>query len=141
GKAHVALPPLLECNTVPDEHAEIPTPDTVQLFPHLAPVAGKIPPIEEDMPILLLLGRGVLTVHKACEQYNGPHNTPYAQRLDLGWVITEVCDKSQTSMAALPFLSLVLVQIHIKEKFILRHTDSSTQTNRAPGAHCILKKP
>ncbi|KAI4872544.1 hypothetical protein NFI96_005969 [Prochilodus magdalenae] len=92
GKAHVALAPLLECNTMPDEHFEIPTPDTVQLFPHLAPVAGKIPPIEEDTPILLLLGRDVLIVHKACEQYNGPHNTPYAQWLDLGWVITgEVC--------------------------------------------------
>ncbi len=43
-------------------------------------------------PILLLLGRDILSVHKVREQYNGPGNTPYAQRLDLGWVIVgEVC--------------------------------------------------
>lgn len=31
-------------------------------------------------------------MHKVREQHNGPHNTPYAQRLDLGWVIVgEIC--------------------------------------------------
>lgn len=44
------------------------------------------------MPVLLLLGRDILSVHKVREQYNGPHNTPCAPRLDLGWVIAgEVC--------------------------------------------------
>ncbi len=41
-------------------------------------------------------------MHKVREQYNGPGNTPYAQRLDLGWVIVgEVCmggvHKSETA--------------------------------------------
>lgn len=86
GRTHVSLPPLLDCNTIPDDRSEIPTPDIVQYFPHLAPIAGKIPPVEPDVAIMLLLGRDVFSVHKAREQYNGPHNTPYAQRLDLGWV-------------------------------------------------------
>lgn len=91
-QTHIPLPPLLECNALPDDRSEIPTPDIVQHFPHLAPIAGKIPPLEPDTPILLLLGRDILSVHKVHEQYNGPHNTPYTQRLDLGWVIVgEIC--------------------------------------------------
>ncbi len=55
-------------------------------------VSDKIPPIDPGAPILLLLGQDVLSVHKVCEHCNGPQNTPYAQRLDLGWVIVgEVC--------------------------------------------------
>lgn len=77
---------------MPDDKAEIPTPEIAQYFPHLTPVADKIPPSNPDAQILLLLGRDILSVHKVCEQYNGPHNTPYAQRLDLGWVIVgKIC--------------------------------------------------
>lgn len=44
--------------------------------------------------ILLLLGRDVLKVHKVRDQNNGPDNAPYAQILDLGWVMVgEVCHK------------------------------------------------
>ncbi len=42
--------------------------------------------------ILILLGRDILRVHKVRQQVNGPHNSPFAQRLDLGWVVIgEVC--------------------------------------------------
>lgn len=92
GKSIVTLPILIECNTIPDDKAEIPTPEITRHFHHLAPVADKIPPPDPDAQILLLLGRDVLSVHKVREQHNGPHNTPYAQRLDLGWVIVgEIC--------------------------------------------------
>ncbi|KAK7930587.1 hypothetical protein WMY93_006982 [Mugilogobius chulae] len=133
GQTQVTLPPLLECNTMPDDRSEIPTPDIVQHFPHLAPIAGKIPPLEPDTPILLLLGRDVLSVHKVREQYNGPHNTPYAQRLDLGWVIVgEIClggAHKQTKVNVyktnvLPngrtsFLEPCISTIHVKETFTL----------------------
>ncbi|XP_067275269.1 uncharacterized protein [Pseudorasbora parva] len=92
GKTVVALPPLLECNTLPDDRSEIPTPEVALHFPHLTAVAEKIPPLDPSAPMLLLLGRDILSVHKVREQYNGPQDTPYAQRLDLGWVIVgEVC--------------------------------------------------
>lgn len=52
GKTNVALPPLLECNMMPDDRSEIPTPDITQYFPHLAPVADKIPPPDPSAPIL-----------------------------------------------------------------------------------------
>lgn len=92
GKTKVTLPTLLECNYLPDDRSEIPTPEYTQYFPHLQPVADKIPPLDDSAPILLLLGRDILSLHKVREQRNGPHNSPYAQCLDLGWVIVgELC--------------------------------------------------
>lgn len=42
--------------------------------------------------ICLLIGRDILWVLKARSQINGPHNAPYAQNLNLEWVmIGEVC--------------------------------------------------
>lgn len=47
----------------------------------------KIPPLNENAQILILLGRDILR-----QQYNGDHDDPYAQHLDLGWVIVgDVC--------------------------------------------------
>lgn len=41
---------------------------------------------------MLLLGRDIIAVHKAHKQVNGPHDTPYAIKLDLGCVIVgNVC--------------------------------------------------
>lgn len=92
GKLQLPLPTLIECDMVPDDRTEIPSPEIAHHHPHLQPVANKIQPVDQDAPILLLLGRDILRVHKVREQINGPHNAPYAQRLDLGWVIVgEVC--------------------------------------------------
>nr|XP_055053880.1 uncharacterized protein LOC129439016 [Misgurnus anguillicaudatus] len=92
GKLQIQLPTLIECDMIPDDRSEIPSPVVAQHHPHLQPVANKIPAVDPNAPILLLLGRDILRVHKIREQINGPHNTPFAQRLDLGWVIVgEVC--------------------------------------------------
>ncbi|XP_036002193.1 uncharacterized protein LOC118565663 [Fundulus heteroclitus] len=92
GKVNIQLPLLIECDSVPDDRTEIPSPEIAQHHPHLRPVADKIQPVDHQAPILLLLGRDILRVHKVREQINGPNNAPYAQRLDLGWVIVgEVC--------------------------------------------------
>ncbi|KAK2905654.1 hypothetical protein Q8A73_009597 [Channa argus] len=77
---------------LPDDRSEIPTPEVAGHYAHLKQVADKIPAIDENAAILILLGRDILRVHKVREHCNGPHNAPYAQRLDLGWVIIgEVC--------------------------------------------------
>ena len=90
GKLQLPLPTLIECDMVPDDRSEIPSPDVAEQHSHLQPVANKIPAVDPDAPILMLLGRDILRVHKVREQINGPHNAPYAQRLDLGWVIVDV---------------------------------------------------
>ncbi|XP_061823021.2 uncharacterized protein [Nerophis lumbriciformis] len=88
----VPLPTLIECDMMPDDRSAIPSPEIIQHHPHLAPLEGKIPAVDPNAAILILLGRDIIRVHKVREQYNGPDEAPYAQRLDLGWVIVgEVC--------------------------------------------------
>ena len=88
----MTLPTLIECNNIPTDKAEIPTPEAALHHHHLKRIACDIPPLDSEAQILLLLGRDILRVHKVREQRNGPHDAPYAQRLDLGWVIIgEVC--------------------------------------------------
>ena len=91
-KVSIPLPTLLECNQIPNVRAEIPTPDAAYHHVHLKHIADKIPPLDLDAKILLLLGRDILRVHEVREQINGPGDAPFAQRLDLGWVVVgDVC--------------------------------------------------
>ncbi len=92
GSLSVSLPTLIECNCMPEDRSEIPTPEAAKHHPHLKSIAHLIPPLDPNAQILLLLRRDILQVHKVREQCNGPQNAPYAQRLDLGWVVfSEVC--------------------------------------------------
>ena len=92
GSVVIPLPPLIECEEIPNNRSEIPTPTAVLHQPHLTSIAKYIPELEPDAEILLLLGRDVLRAHKVRDQVNGPHHAPFAQRLDLGWVVIgEVC--------------------------------------------------
>ncbi|XP_063761823.1 uncharacterized protein LOC134879300 [Eleginops maclovinus] len=92
GKVRIPLPPLTECNDLPDNRSEIPTPNAALHQPHLSKVAEHIPKLDPTAEILLLLGRDAIRAHKVREQINGPANAPFAQRLDLGWVLVgEVC--------------------------------------------------
>ncbi|XP_059840948.1 uncharacterized protein LOC132402218 [Hypanus sabinus] len=92
GKVVIYLPPLLECNEIMKNRTEIPTPSAVLHEPHLHHITKRIPELDPKAEILLLLGRDVFRVHKVRQQVNGPHDAPFAQRLDLGWVVIgEVC--------------------------------------------------
>ncbi|XP_026036546.1 uncharacterized protein LOC113029762 [Astatotilapia calliptera] len=92
GKVSIPLPTLTECNQIPDNRSEIPTPEAAAAHHHLAHIAAQIPPLDPEADILLLLGRDVIQAHKVRRQANGPNEAPYAQKLDLGWVIVgDVC--------------------------------------------------
>ncbi len=87
-----SIPCLVECDKIPDNKDEIATPQVALSHPHLRPIASKIPEIESDVDILLLVRRDVPQLHKVHESRNGRGNVPWAQRLDLGWVIVgEAC--------------------------------------------------
>lgn len=91
-KMVLSLPPLIECNEILNDRSEIPTPDAARCHPYLRKIAQYIPELDPNAEILILLGRDILRVHKVRQQVNGPHNAPFAQRLDLGWVlIGDVC--------------------------------------------------
>ncbi|KAM4032594.1 uncharacterized protein ACNLHF_019812 [Anomaloglossus baeobatrachus] len=83
----IPLPTLVECNQIPANREEIPTPEAALHHPHLRTIASKIPPLDHSAKILILIGRDILQLHKVRQHINGPHDAPFAQRYDLGWVI------------------------------------------------------
>ncbi|KAL0146553.1 hypothetical protein M9458_058184 [Cirrhinus mrigala] len=92
----LTLPTLIECNKLPDNRAEIPTPDAARNHAHLKSIARKIHTLDPEAEILLLLGRDIIEVHKVLEQRSGPPHAPFAQKLALGWVIVgDVCLNEQ----------------------------------------------
>ncbi|XP_055997868.1 uncharacterized protein LOC125646037 [Ostrea edulis] len=86
------LPPIIECNDIPDNMMEIPTPDVACAHPHLRHIAKELAPLRRDVGIQLLIGRDLVDVHQVQGQVTGPPASPFSQKLSLGWVIIgEVC--------------------------------------------------
>lgn len=85
GQVRMNLPPVLECNEIPDCREEIPTPEITSHFQHLSDV--DLQPVDNRAPILLLIGRDLIEAHMVLEQRTGPRNSPFAQKLALGWVV------------------------------------------------------
>ncbi|KAK7889072.1 hypothetical protein WMY93_024632 [Mugilogobius chulae] len=56
---------LIECDDLPDNREEIPTPEAALHHPHLKDLAKEIPALDKDAQILLLLGRDILRAHKS----------------------------------------------------------------------------
>eukprot|EP00794_Sanderia_malayensis_P002286 gene2286-2630_t len=87
GGLSIKLPYVRECSNIPDNYSEIPIPEIAKAYSHLSDVVDKVKPIKPGVPIALLIGRDVPQAHKVREQVEGPDSAPFAQRLDLGWVI------------------------------------------------------
>ena len=87
GRQRHQLANVIECNAIPDSKEEIPTLDIAQAHPHLRSIASKIPKLRPATDILRLVGRDAPPLHKVHESRNGTSDSPWAQRLDLGWVI------------------------------------------------------
>ena len=92
GRKSHKLPSVIECEAIPDGKEEIATPAVGRAHPHLREIANEIPELDPDADILLLVGRNVPQLHKVHESRNGKGASPWAQLLDLGWVILgKVC--------------------------------------------------
>ena len=88
----LTLPTCVECDSIPEDKREIPTTEMAQQFPHLQPIASKIPPSDPDAEICPLIGRDAPESLKVRSFINGPKDAPWAQKLFLGWTICEqVC--------------------------------------------------
>ena len=86
------LPTLIECDSIPHDKREIPTPEMARRFPHLHEIAGEILPLDPNADIHLLLGRDAPELLKVREFKNGPKGAPWAQKLSLGWtIIGQMC--------------------------------------------------
>ena len=118
GAISLSLPSLLECNMIPNNRDEIPTPAAADGHHHLKPIAHEIPQLDSNAKILLLLGRDILRVHKVRRQISGPHEAAYAQKLDLGWVIVgDVCLGS-THRPSEVTCTKVLMEISVHQRLI-----------------------
>ena len=88
----IQLPQLIECSYLPDNRHEIPTPEVANQHKHLCDIADQIPSFNNKANIQLLIGRDVPQVHHVLDQRVGSPESPFAQKLTLGWVIIgEVC--------------------------------------------------
>ncbi|XP_044171546.1 uncharacterized protein LOC122955876 [Acropora millepora] len=82
------LPTLVECESIPRDKREIPTPETAARFPHLKQIAEEIPPLDDNAEVRLLIGSDAPELLKVRSFINGPKAAPWAQRLSLGWTIS-----------------------------------------------------
>lgn len=81
------LPTLIECNSIPRDKHEIPTPEMARRFPHLNDIANQIPQLDENAEIHLLIGRDAPELLKVRDFRNGPRGAPWAQKISLSWTI------------------------------------------------------
>lgn len=85
------LPTLIECDSIPQDKREIPTPEMTR-FPHLQEIASESPPFDSNADVHLLIGRDAPELLKVREFRNGPRGVPRAQRLTSGWtIIGQMC--------------------------------------------------
>ena len=83
GDIKLELPELLECDHIPNDREEIPTPEVTMNYPHLVDITGNILPMDENCQILLLIGRDLIVAHHVLDQRVGKPNTSYAGRLKI----------------------------------------------------------
>ena len=94
---------LTECDEIPNNREETPTPQVVPAHPHLHQIADEIPELDTQAEIQLLIGRDVHSLHKAHESRNGSRNTPWGQQLDLGGVVhRNTCLMELTNQSRFP---------------------------------------
>lgn len=92
GGSGLNLSSVIEFDNIPNERSEIPTPDVAASFPHLRSIAGRIPELNTEARIQLLIGRDIPEAHHVHKQIVGPKGTPFAQELSLCWVIVgDIC--------------------------------------------------
>lgn len=124
GSCSLELPTLIECDNIPNNREEIPTPDVALHFPHMQDIVKCIPPMDGSAEILLLIGRDLPEAHHIIDQRTGPAWAPYAQQLKLGWVIIgETCLDRQHAPTAL--MSSAHSSFHLDDLLSCNHVTTS----------------
>lgn len=92
GNSTFDLPTLIECDDIPNDLSEVPTPEVARQHPHLDRIASSIPPLHPDTKIQLVIGRDLPEARHIIRQIVGPSGTPFAHMMAFGWaIIGEVC--------------------------------------------------
>ncbi|XP_052762425.1 uncharacterized protein LOC128205058 [Mya arenaria] len=93
GDVDFEMSSVFECDAIPNNRQEIPTPEVAAHYAHLQDLREDIPVLDRSAEIQILIGRDLIEAHHVHEQkISSTRNMPYAQKLALGWVIVgETC--------------------------------------------------
>nr|XP_027238609.1 uncharacterized protein LOC113829610 [Penaeus vannamei] len=83
GSLQMSLPTVIECDELPNNRTEIPTPNIARLHPHLKDIGSEISPLDDQAQIQLLIGRDLPEAHHVLDQVTGPPGTPFAQKMNV----------------------------------------------------------
>lgn len=78
------LPDVIECDKIPHNRDEIPSPMVAASYAHLRNIADNMPTVDEHVSNELLIVRDQLDTHVVLDQRAG---YPLGQRLSFGWVL------------------------------------------------------
>ena len=82
------LPTLIECDGIPQDKKEIPTPEVAREHPHFRSIAVEIPPRDKEAKIQLLIVRDAPELLEVRAFKKSPKGAPWTQKLSLGWTIS-----------------------------------------------------
>ena len=94
--------------TIPSRKDQIPTPAVADKWQHLKKIRDKIPPLEENLYVGVLIGSNCPKAIKPKEVIAGKSEDPYAVRTLLGWSIVGQTSRSETPLDEDGHISFIL---------------------------------
>ena len=96
--AQVELPKAYVRDIIPSRKDQIPTPAVADKWQHLKKIRDKIPPLDENLDVGILIGSNCPKAIKPKEVIAGKSEDPYAVRTLLGWCIIGPANPSETHL-------------------------------------------
>lgn len=78
------LQTIIECNVIPRNRDEIPSPEIALQYPHLRPISQHVSKVMKNIEIELFIDRDISAVHYVLDQKRANDRLPFAQKLPLG---------------------------------------------------------
>ena len=75
GSTQLKLPAILECDQIPVNIDEIPTKEVAESYWYMKDIVDFIPPLNEQLGIVLLIGRDLIEAHHLLDDRNCSKNT------------------------------------------------------------------
>ena len=91
-RAKVELPKTYTKESIPSRREQIPTPAMTDKWPHLRKIKNKIPKVDNNLDVGLLIGCNCPKAMKPREVITGKSEDPYAVLTLLGWCIVRPTD-------------------------------------------------
>ena len=97
-RAQVELPKAYARDIIPSRKDQITTPAVADKWQHLKKIRDKIPPLDENLDVGILIGSNCPKAIKPKEVIAGKSEDPYAVRTLLGWSIVGPASRSETPL-------------------------------------------